>query len=96
MRISRSDHERTSGQWSSPKPRRCAVSRAGNGAARSSTTSSSPRADEPVDEVVDDRRDHRLESLHRLRREAAGDERALLVVRGIVLGDHVLFLRRDP
>ena len=53
-------------------------------------------SDERVDEIVDDASDHRFESLHRLRREPPGDERALLVVRGIVLGDHVLFLRRDP
>ena len=51
--------------------------------------------DEPVDELVDHAADHRLEPLHRLRREPARDQRPLRVVHGIVLGDHVLFHGRD-
>ena len=48
-----------------------------------------------LEEFVDHRLDHRFEALHRLGREAPSDERTLVVVRGIVLGDHVLFVHRD-
>ena len=52
--------------------------------------------DERVDEIGDDGVDLRFEALYRLRGEAPGDERTLVVVRRVVLGDHVLFLRRNP
>ena len=71
------------------------MSRAGNGAARSSTTSTSPvstNASTSSCTVASIAPSSRCTAFGENRLD---DERALLAVRGIVLGDHVLFLRRD-
>ena len=95
MRMSRSDHERTDAARllaeaeevrRQPRRERCR---------KVVDDLELAVVDETVDEVVNGCIDRALEPLHRLRREPARDERALLVVRRIVLGDHVLFLRRD-
>jgi len=51
--------------------------------------------DEAVDEIVDRCVDGGFEPLDCLGREPPRDQRPLCVVRGVVLGDHVLLLRRD-